>query len=168
VRGAPRLVLVGAPASGKSRLAKRIGKLMSIPVVDTDTSITEVHGSIKGIFATLGEEHFRVLEREAVISALATSGIVSLGGGAVVNPATRADLAHHRVALITISEHAVSTRLTSDKRPLLPDGVESWKALLTQRQPWYEEVADGVFDTSTNAIDAVAADIVEWLEKVPA
>ena len=107
-----------------------------------------------------------MLEREAVISALATSGIVSLGGGAIVNPATRADLAHHRVALITISEQAVSARLTSDKRPLLPDGVASWKALLAQRQPWYEEVADGVFDTSTQAIDSVAKDIVEWLKEV--
>lgn len=166
--GAPRLVLVGAPASGKSRLAKRIGKLVNISVVDTDTLITQSHGSITGIFATLGEESFRALEREAVIEALATSGIVSLGGGAIVNPATRADLAQHRVALITISAEAVSARLTSDKRPLLPDGVESWKALLAQRQPWYEEVANGTFDTSTKPIDTVAKDIVKWLEEVPA
>jgi shikimate kinase len=163
---APKLVLVGAPASGKSKLAKRLGGLIGLSVVDTDKIVTRDHGPIPEIFENVGEAGFRSLERSAVVEALASEGIVSLGGGAVIDPDTRADLRGIPVALITISQEAVASRLTPGKRPLLPEGVASWAALVAEREPWYQEVSDRSFDTSSTPLDTVARDIAQWLKEV--
>jgi shikimate kinase len=143
-----------------------VGFLTGLMVVDSDKIITRDHGPIPEIFDTLGEPAFRALERVAVQEALGSAGIVSLGGGAVIDSDTRADLQEFPVALITISEDAVSSRLTAGKRPLLRDGVPGWAALVAEREQWYQEVSDRSFDTSNTPIDVVAQDIAQWLKEV--
>jgi shikimate kinase len=160
----PRVVLVGPPAAGKTRVGKRVARLMNLDFHDTDRDIVALHGPIPEIFASRGEPVFRELEREAVITALETDGVVALGGGAVINADTRADLAHHRVALITISAEAVVHRLDPDKRPLLVGGLDAWETLVAARQNWYDEVSDVRFDTSHRSPDTVALDVVRWIE----
>src|SRR5690606_16156609 len=115
---------------------------LGVPFVDTDRVIVGEHGPIAEIFAQHGEAHFRMLERAAVRSALLGEGvadrsgfIVALGGGAVLDADTRAELESHRVALITVTPQAVRERLTTSKRPLVSDGLESWKRLVAERQP---------------------------------
>jgi shikimate kinase len=160
----PVVVLVGPPAAGKSRIGKRVAKMMGVPFVDTDSMIVSQHGPIVEIFEQHGEPYFRELERGAVIEALGTSAVVALGGGAIIDPDTRADLKDQLVVLVTISEEAVSTRLGTAKRPLLKDGLESWTQLVASRTPWYEEVATVTFDTSHQSIDHVAQQVALWLE----
>jgi shikimate kinase len=134
-------------------------------VIDTDKMIVRDHGPIPEIFETKGESVFRQYERAAVIDALASDAVVSLGGGAVIDPDTRADLRNVPVAMIAISEDAVAHRLNSNKRPLLRDGLDSWRVLLGERNAWYNEVADRVFDASHRPVDTVAGEILEWLEE---
>ncbi|MBJ7433688.1 MAG: shikimate kinase, partial [Microbacteriaceae bacterium] len=102
----PIAVLIGPPASGKTRLGKRVAARLGVEFIDTDKSVVSMHGPIPEIFASVGEGQFRVWEREAVINALATSGIVALGGGAVVNEDTQRDLEELRVILITATPAA--------------------------------------------------------------
>jgi shikimate kinase len=160
----PLVVLVGPPAAGKSRVGKRVAKILDVPFIDTDTLITRAHGPIMDIFEEHGEEYFRALEREAIVEALAQSAVVALGGGAVVNEQTRQDLVGHSVALITISEDAVAGRLNTSKRPLLQDGLASWKMLADARSSFYDEVSSVVFDTSHQSIDHVAEQVAAWIE----
>ena len=161
----PVVVLVGPPASGKTRIAKALAPLVGKSVIDTDKVVVRDHGPIPEIFETHGESVFRQYERAAVIDALASDAVVSLGGGAVIDPDTRADLRNVPVAMITITEDAVAHRLNSNKRPLLRDGLDSWRELLAERSVWYNEVADRVFDASHRPVDRVAAEIHEWLEE---
>lgn len=161
----PLVVLVGPPAAGKSRVGKRIAKMLDAPFVDTDSVISSEHGPIPDIFHEHGEPYFRVLERAAVKEALTQPAVVALGGGAVIDADTRADLATQRVVLLTISAEKVASRLNPAKRPLLGDGLESWKALVEQRAPWYQEVSDIEFDTSREPLDHVAQQIVQWVEQ---
>ena len=161
----PVVVLVGPPASGKTRIAKALAPLVGKSVIDTDKVVVRDHGPIPEIFETHGESVFRQYERAAVIDALASDAVVSLGGGAVIDPDTRADLRNVPVAMITITEDAVAHRLNSNKRPLLRDGLDSWRELLAERSVWYNEVADRVFDASHRPVDRVAAEILEWLEE---
>ena len=160
----PVVVLVGPPAAGKSRIGKRVAKIMDLPFLDTDAVIVAQHGPIVDIFDSQGEDYFRELERHAVIEALSQHAVVALGGGAVIDPDTRSDLHGLPVVLVTISEDAVSHRLGTGKRPLVQDGVESWKQLVTARTPWYQEVATVTFDTSHQSIDHVAEQVALWLE----
>jgi shikimate kinase len=162
---APLVVVVGPPAAGKTRVSKRLAKALGVGCVDTDALVVSQWGPIPEIFGTHGESFFREKERLAVIEALGTSGVVALGGGAVINAQTREDLQDHRVALITISPEAVAPRLDNDKRPLLKDGLESWKALVASRADYYDSVASRKFDASHQTVDAVAEEILHWVRE---
>lgn len=156
------LVLIGAPGSGKTRLGKRVARILELPFIDTDRQIVAEHGPIPKLFEVHGEPHFRRIEREAVASALTQRAVVSLGGGAVLDPETQRDLAGHSVVLVTVSAEAVEARITNARRPLLKDGIESWKALVESRRELYERLGDRSWDTSTRPIDEIAAEIAAW------
>jgi shikimate kinase len=134
--------------------------------VDTDSIITQRFGPITGIFASQGESWFRDKEAEVVAECLQQSGVLSLGGGAIVTETTRDALRGHPVVLLLISEEAVSHRVkNSAKRPLLSGGIESWKALVSSRMAWYQDCAEHVIDVSHRPVDDVAAEVVSWVEK---
>jgi shikimate kinase len=156
------LVLIGPMGSGKTKLGKRIALLLGKPFVDTDRMIVAEHGAIADVFANFGEERFRTLERVAVEDALAQDAVVALGGGAILNEQTQADLVDRRVALIMVSAAAVAPRITGTKRPLLTGGIESWTRILESRREIYERLATRAWDTSSRPLTAIAAEIAEW------
>jgi shikimate kinase len=150
--------------SGKSKLGRRIARRLGKPFIDTDKVVVAGHGSIAGIFAEFGEEHFRALERVAVEDALAHDAVVALGGGAILNAETQDDLASRRVALIMVSAEAVVSRIKGSKRPLLTDGVSTWAEILESRRAIYERLATRTWDTSSRPLDAIANEIADWAQ----
>jgi shikimate kinase len=164
----PHLVVIGAPGAGKTRVGKRVARLLKVPFIDTDRRIVAAHGPIATIFAERGEAWFRQVERAEVAKALAEDAVVSLGGGAVLDPATQAQLAIHRVAMLTVSAEAVEKRIAGAKRPLLKDGIDAWLTLVESRREIYERLASRTWDTSDLPIDTIAAEIAEWVLQDPA
>lgn len=161
----PALVLVGPMGAGKSSLGRRVARALRVSFADTDALIVREHGPIPDLFRAHGETHFRALEREAVVRALAHGGVVSLGGGSVLDPDTRADLRAHRVAFLTVDRQVVAGRIAGGSRPLLAGGedpVEEWDRIFTARRPLYEEVADIVVDTSHGPLSDVVDRIATW------
>ncbi|SMQ67781.1 shikimate kinase [Agreia sp. VKM Ac-1783] len=155
------LVLIGAPAAGKSRIGKKVARTLGVPFIDTDTEIVRQHGAISELFAAHGEAHFRTLERVAVEHALSGTGVVAFGGGAVLDPRTQADIASLPVVLLTVDASAVAARLANGKRPLITS-IESWQALVDSRRELYESLADFSIDTSHRPTEVIATDIARW------
>lgn len=165
---APAIVFVGPMGAGKTSIGRRVARTLDLPFTDTDKVVIREHGPIPEIFAQHGEPHFRSLERVAVRDALAEGGVVALGGGAVMDAATRADLADHRVILLTVSDRTVRARIGGTDRPLLAgdeDPVERWSRIYAERRPLYEEVADVTFDTSVGRLQEVVDAIVRWVRE---
>lgn len=160
--GGALVVLIGAPGAGKSRTGRRLARLLDVPLIDTDKEIVAEHGAIADIFADHGELHFRALERAQVHRALDQRAVVTLGGGAVLDPATQVDLQGRPVVQLTMSFEAAQTRISGGKRPLVQD-AESWKRLVDARRPLYDRLSGLTIDTSTQPLDRVAEQIVEWL-----
>ena len=159
------LVFIGPMAAGKTKIGRRVAKALDVPFIDTDHRIVDRHGPIKDIFELHGEEHFRALERQAVARALTEQAVVSLGGGAVLDPDTQADLAGCSVVYLSVSARAVGVRINGGKRPLLRNGIADWKRIYAERRPVYEALAGIRFDTSHRALDAIADDVVKWTKK---
>lgn len=159
------VVLIGAPGAGKTRTGKRLARLLHVPFIDTDKRIVAAHGPIADIFEEHGEPHFRTIERDTVAEALRERAVVTLGGGAVLDPRTQADLADMRVVQLTVSADAVEKRIASGKRPLLRGGVGAWTALVSARQPIYDRLSQLSVDTSRQPLDRVAQKIADWLKK---
>jgi shikimate kinase len=162
--GTPLVVLIGPPGAGKTRIGKRIARIIGVAFIDTDRRIVASHGPIAQIFAEQGEAAFRRYERSIVKQALQETAVVSLGGGAVLDPETQAQLAEHRVVLVTVSSEAVEARISGSKRPLL-DGIDSWSRLVESRREVYERLASGTWDTSHRPIDLIANEIAEWVDE---
>lgn len=158
------IVLIGPPAAGKTRVGKRLARRLALPFVDSDAVIVERHGAISEIFAEHGELHFRALERAVVAEAVAGPGVVSLGGGAVLDSATQSDLASTRVVLLTVRPEAVASRIRNGKRPLVTD-IEGWTKLADERRELYESLADFATDTSSRPMETIVEEIARWIEE---
>lgn len=159
------IVLIGPMGVGKTTIGKKLARALKLPFQDTDVLFTNQHGSIADFFASQGEERFRELESQIVISALAQSGVLATGGGAVLNPATQAAL-KDRATVIYLSTDGrhMGSRLAHGSRPLLTNGLESWREIYEARKPVYEAVADFEIDTSSKPLAAVIDEIKKDLE----
>nr|WP_318010430.1 shikimate kinase [Curtobacterium sp. TXMA1] len=160
----PPVVVIGPMGAGKSSVGKRVAKALGVPFTDTDRVIARTHGPIPGIFADRGEPAFRLLEAEAVRNAVATGGVVSVGGGAVTHPDTRAALHGARIVLLTVSPEAVAARIAGSDRPLLVQGgIDAWQTIADERAATYAELAHVTFDTSRRPMSHVVRDVVAWV-----
>jgi shikimate kinase len=154
------IVLVGPMGAGKSRVGQRLAASVGAPFIDTDVRIAQRYGPIDEIFEREGEEYFRIVEREVVAEALREEAVISLGGGAVLHPDTRDDLAELPVVWLRVSADAVAPRLAGGNRPLLADGgLAKWIEILGARAPAYKAVADLDIDTSRRSVARIVDDI---------
>lgn len=164
----PRVVLIGSMGAGKTTVGAALAERWGVAFRDTDADIVAAQGrAVADIFVTDGEPHFRALEREAVRVALAEhEGVLALGGGAVVDPGTRALLAGHTVVFLQVGlAEAVARVGLGSSRPLLLGGVRSRiKALLDERTPIYSEVATVTVSTDGLEPAEVAAQVEALLE----
>jgi shikimate kinase len=139
------IALVGLMGVGKSSVGRRLAHRLKLPFADGDVEIEEAAGmTVSEIFAALGEAEFRAGEARVIRRLLEGPPLVlATGGGAMMNPETRAllkeraDTVWLRADLAVIAER-VARR---DTRPLLKHGDP--RAILTrlaqERAPFYAQ-----------------------------
>ncbi|CAG7655263.1 shikimate kinase [Actinacidiphila bryophytorum] len=166
--GPPAVVLVGPPGAGKSTVGRILAGRLGTDYRDTDADIEAAAGKpIPEIFIDEGEPHFRDLERTAVREALAGhAGVLSLGGGAIMDAATRVLLTGLPVVFLDVGLHAAVHRVGLDApRPLLAvNPRQSWRELMEARRPLYTEVARAVVATDEGTPEDVAEAVLDALQ----
>lgn len=163
------LVLVGAPGAGKSTVGRRVARRWGVDFQDSDQLIEQRAGkSVADIFVDDGEPAFREVEREVIASALdGLTGVLALGGGAVVDPATRARLVAAPCLWLRVGVSEAARRVgLNTARPLLLGNVRgTLTTLLDERTPLYAEVATWTVDTDGRPIDEVVDAVIEEVER---
>jgi shikimate kinase len=164
----PSVVLVGPPGSGKTTVGQVLAALLGVELRDTDHAIEVEQGqSISDIFLGEGEPRFRELERAEVATSLAShAGVLSLGGGAVMDPATAAALAGHTVVFLDVGIADAAKRVGFDRsRPLLALNPRAqWTRMMQTRRPTYERLATFSVQTAGRTPREIAAEIVQRLD----
>ncbi|RMB86936.1 shikimate kinase [Streptomyces shenzhenensis] len=153
---------------GKSTVGELLAGRLGVPYRDTDDDIVAAAGrTIAEIFVDDGEAAFRALEKRAVRTALAEhTGVLALGGGAILDADTRALLSGHRVVYLSMDvEEAVRRTGLNAARPLLAvNPRRQWRELMEARRHLYEEVASAVVATDGRTPEEVSQAALDALE----
>ena len=163
------IVLVGLMGAGKTKIGRRLAMRLALPFADSDSEIETAAGeTIEEIFRNRGEAVFRDGERRVIARLLAQpTHVLATGGGAFMDPATRALILRRGVSVwLRADLDVLAARVARrNNRPLLqardPRGVLA--ELIERRHPVYAE-ADIIIDsgegppelTTTRVIAALA------------
>ena|ERR1022692_2753448 len=164
---APVAILIGPPGAGKTTVGQLLAARLGVGFTDTDAEVEATAGKpVSDIFVEDGEPAFRELERAAVELALGTrTGVVAIGGGAVLDPATQARLAGQPVVYLETGFAAAARRVgLSQARPLLIGNPRATlKILLDQRLPVYQRLAAITVPTDDREPADIAAEVADHL-----
>jgi len=143
--GRRSIVLVGMMGAGKSSIGRRLAVRLGLPFVDADAEIEKAASmTILEIFSAHGEAYFRAGEAR-VIARLLESGpqVLATGGGAFVNPETRAAIRSKGISIWLNATFDILMRRVKRRadRPMLagPDPIEALTRLIEERYPVYAE-----------------------------
>ena len=168
---APLLVLIGFMGAGKSTLGRLLARQLACPLVDLDSEIARIHGPIPELFASRGESGFRAIEHhqlDHILPGLARPAVLSLGGGAFLQPANRELLDRHAATVIFLDApfEVLYSRITdsTQQRPLAGD-CDRLRRLYQQRRPTYL-LAHHTLDASGGDPEAVLTSLVHLANRL--
>jgi shikimate kinase len=166
------VVLVGLMGVGKSTVGRKLAAMLGRDFVDADDAIVAAAGrSIPEIFETFGEAYFRDGERRVIARLMDEAhGVIATGGGAFVDPATRALILERGIAVWIDCpvETLVERTAKRTNRPLLQnaDPREVLTRLARERAPFYAETPIRVLSENGPHADtarAIIEAIDQWL-----
>jgi shikimate kinase len=164
-----RIVLIGAPGSGKSTIGAALSKKLALDFVDTDQLIEVREGkAITDIFVVDGEPYFRAVELETLKNVLKMSNVViSLGGGAPISEQAQQEL-RSSVSMVIFLDVSLATAaprvgFNRDRPLLLGNPRAQWQALSDKRRPIYEALADMSIKVDDMSVDEIASAIEKSL-----
>lgn len=164
-----RVVLIGAPGSGKSTVGAALAKVLALDFIDTDQLIEEREGkAITDIFVVDGEPHFRAVELETLKQVLTLNDVViSLGGGAPISDQAQQliNSSESTVVFLDVSLATAAPRVGFNRdRPLLLGNPRAqWQALSDKRRPIYEALADVSIKVDDMSVEAITSEIEKSL-----
>lgn len=137
------IFLYGPPGCGKSAQGRMLAQALDLPFHDLDEEIEQAgRMTIPELFAIQGEAAFRRLEQRTLMGLLTnTPGVVALGGGSLLDEASREKVeACGPVVCLNASIPVLIKRLSTSavRRPLLKGNLEvKLRSLVERRHSHY-------------------------------
>jgi shikimate kinase len=166
------VVLVGMMGVGKSTIGRKLAALLGLPFADADDEIEQAaQMTVAEIFERFGEDYFRDGERRVIARLLgAGPSVLATGGGAFVQPATRALILERGIAVWLDSDVAtlVARVGRKDTRPLLRSGdpTEIVARLKAERESAYAEAPIHVVSHTGphgDTVSRILQELAAWL-----
>ena len=159
----PGIYITGFMGSGKTTIGRLVAEHLGWEFVDLDSDIeAQEHDTVPNIFASRGEAEFRRLETEAIRRWLnkierGQPTVISLGGGAFVQPANYEMLGNNGISVwLDCSLEVVEARIAdTDERPLARD-KEAFRKLYAERKVLYGR-ADYRVNGDVDSVEAAGA-----------
>jgi shikimate kinase len=156
--------------AGKSSIGRRLAARLNMPFVDADEEIERAANlSISEIFERHGEAAFRDGERRVIARLLGGPlGVLATGGGAFMDPQTRALIRERGLSIWLKAEIETLLKRVARRshRPLLKQGDPRavLEKLMVERYPVYAE-ADLTIETGDGPHDLVVDQILAILRE---
>jgi shikimate kinase len=165
-----RITLIGYRGCGKSTVAPALAERLGLEWFDADVILESRAGrTIREIFAESGEPEFRRLERETLVDLLRRDSLIlAAGGGAILNPQTRADFRQAgpvvwlQADAATLEARIAGDATTAARRPNLTaaGGPDEISRMLAVREPLYRETATLIVNTAGQSVEEIVNAIV--------
>ena len=158
-----RIVLIGAPGSGKSTIGVALASHLQWPFIDTDALIElKESKKITDLFVDNGEEYFRSVEFETLKEVLQEeTAVISLGGGAPISLEAQDCIASSDSIIVfldvSLATAAPRVGFNRDRPLLLGNPRAQWQALSDKRRPIYEKLATQSIKVDDMTVDEVIA-----------
>ena len=142
-RSPKTVVFVGLMGVGKTCIGRRLAQRLDLPFVDADREIEEAaRCTIPEFFERYGEQQFREGERRVILRLLDNPvHVLSTGGGAFMDPQTRAAIRERAISVWLRADLELMLRRVSRRndRPLLQvaDPSAKLQELVDLRYPVY-------------------------------
>lgn len=168
--GEMNIILVGYRGTGKTAVGKALSKRLARPFYDADVVLEKkLSRTISDIVAQEGWPFFRAREKEIILELSTLDGcVIATGGGAVMDQDNVDCLAANGVFILlkadtpTMIKRIQGDALSREQRPALLGGPihAETQALINERMPTYERVADIAVDTTHLSVHEVVDRIV--------
>jgi shikimate kinase len=168
LRAPKTIALVGLMGAGKTSIGRRLAQRLGLPFIDADAEVETAAGTtIEEIFQRHGEAAFRDGERRVIARLLDQPiHVLATGGGAFMDPSTRALLKARTITLWLRAdlELMLSRVARRNNRPLLKAGDPRTvlEQLIAERYPAYAE-ADVIVDSIDGPPDATLEGVLTQL-----
>ena len=166
--GSRSIVFVGLMGAGKTAIGRRVAGMLGLPFKDSDHEIESVSRmTVPDLFERYGEPEFRALEQRVILRLLEHGPqVLSTGGGAFMNPQTRAAIADHGLSVwLKADVDTLFDRVSKKQnRPLLkaPNPRAVLEKLMNERYPVYA-LADMTVPTRDERKEVIVAEVIEAL-----
>ena len=164
------VVLFGLRCVGKTTVGIRLSDITDRVFFDTDSILEKRESkSIPDIILEKGWEYFRTKEKEVIKDvSKENNAIISLGGGAFIEKENVESLKNSIFFLLKADIQTMRSRMERDApRPSLTkdNPTSEIDAIMAERMPVYEEIADIIIDTDGLSVYEVCDKILLELEK---
>ncbi len=165
------IILIGPMGVGKTTIGRRLAVALGKTFVDSDREIEKRTGvDIPLIFDIEGEAGFRRRESRILDELTQRSGIVlATGGGAVLDPENRERFRRRGVVIYLYAaiDQLLQRTAHDRKRPLLQteDPRGRLTAILAEREPLYNEIANLKVETGARSIGKTVQEILSRYKK---
>jgi len=169
------IALVGLMGAGKSTVGRRLAEALDRPFIDSDDEIEKAAGlSVADIFTLLGETEFRRGEQRVLERLLnGPPHVLATGGGAYLNPGTRAMMRCHAVTIWLNADLDTLWKRVSRRshRPLLKaaDPKTTLSDLLEARKPVYQQadlIVASVEGPHGRTVRAIIRALADWSPQI--
>ena len=166
------IALIGMMGTGKTTIGSKLSEKLNVYFIDSDQEIEDSEQrTIANIFDEEGEEKFREIERKIIQEIMRRDEpmVLSLGGGAFIDPETRKLIKEKAVSIWLYADvetilHRVAGKNT---RPLLNGGDRRivFSNLMKDRYPIYAE-SDIKIDTTKDSHDNILNNIIGQISEL--
>ncbi len=164
------IVLIGMMGSGKTTVGQKLATDLHLSWADTDFYIEESEQkSISSIFEQHGETYFRECETKALQQLIQNQGVISTGGGIIINELNR-DILQQQAHVIYLETETPTLikRLDINNRPLLKnENIESkLTSLFKARSKFYKDTSHITVKTDKLTIEEVVEEIKRKINQI--
>jgi shikimate kinase len=155
------MILCGLPGSGKTSVGKLLAQKLKLPFIDTDQLIERASKQpCRALFHAVGEERFRLIEKEHIASIKEELAIISVGGGALCDPENAARLqalgclVYLKAPLNILWERIRQRGTPAYLNPLQPE--KAFYEVALKRIPQFEAAAKYIVNTESLQEEEIA------------